>query len=86
MLASRSTAGGTGPVSRGYIQKAVRQLGITAQNLRTDRLHAEAGASGGDPLQLTNLSWISDPTAIRYCTGTGTMDPPIDHSAIRTGR
>jgi hypothetical protein len=42
-------------------------MGITTQNLRADRLHAEAEASGGDPLQLTNLFGISDPTAIRYC-------------------
>jgi integrase len=86
LLVNRSTAGGTAPVSRGYIQNAVRQLGITTQNLRADRLHAEAEASGGDPLHLTNLFGISDPTAIRYCAGTGTMDPPTDHSAIRTGR
>jgi len=32
-----------------------------------DRLLGEAHASGGDPLQLTQLFGISDPTAIRYC-------------------
>src|SRR5262249_41193927 len=37
LLVNQSTAGGTGPVSRGYIQDAVRKLGITPQNLRADR-------------------------------------------------
>jgi integrase len=67
LLINQSTAGGTGPVSRGYIHDAMRQLGITAQDLRTDRLLAEAQASGGDPLQLTHLFGVSDPIAIRYC-------------------
>jgi integrase len=80
LLINRSTAGGTGPVSRGYVQAAVRQLGITAQNLRAGRLHDEAQASGGDPLQLTNLFGISDQAAIRYCAELGPPGgvPPDD--------
>jgi hypothetical protein len=66
LLVNQSTAGGTGPVSRSYIQGAVRQLGITVQNLRADRFHSEAQATSGDPLQRTHLFGISDPTAIRY--------------------
>src|SRR6266487_3414992 len=53
LLINRSTAGGVKPVSRSYVQATVRQLGITAQSLRADRLLNEALASGGDPLQLT---------------------------------
>jgi len=49
----------------------VRRAGITAQDLRADRLLAEAYATGGDPLRLTGLCGISDPTAIRYCAETG---------------
>ena len=67
LLINQSTAGGTGPVSRGYIHDAMRQLGITAQDLRADRLLAEAQASDGDPLQLAHLFGVSDPIAIRYC-------------------
>ena len=63
------TAGGIKPVGRSYIRATVRQAGITAQNLRADRLLGEAHAGGGDPLQLTHLFGISDPTAIRYCAG-----------------
>jgi integrase len=74
LLVNQSTAGGTGPVSRSYIQAAVRQLGITAQNLRADRFHSEAQATGGDPLQLTHLFEISDPTAIRYCADVDGSD------------
>jgi integrase len=67
LLINRSTGGGTGPVRRSYIQATVRKAGITAQDLRTDRLHDEAQASGGDPLRLAHLFGVSDPTAIRYC-------------------
>jgi hypothetical protein len=74
LLVNQSTAGGTGPVGRSYIHAAVRQLGITAQGLRTDRIHSEAQATGGDPLQLTRLVGTSDPTAIRYCAELGLID------------
>ena len=67
LLINQSTGGGTGPVNRDYIQQAMRRAGITARDLRADRLHDEAHASGGDPLQLTHLFGISDPAAIRYC-------------------
>jgi hypothetical protein len=75
LLVNQSTAGGTGPVSRGYIQAAVRQLGITVHNLRAGGLHAEAEASGGDLLRLTRLFGISDPTAIRYCAEPDLIAP-----------
>ena len=71
LLINRSTAGGLKPVDRSYVQAAVRQAGITAAELRADRLLGEAHASGGDPLQLTHLFGISDPTAIRYCAEAG---------------
>jgi hypothetical protein len=71
LLINRSTAGGVKPVSRGYVQDTFRQAGITAGSLRADRLLAEAHATGGDPLALTHLFGISDPTAIRYCAELG---------------
>ena len=74
LLINRSTAGGIKLVSRGYIQDTVRRAGITAAELRSDRLLGEAHASGGDPLQLTHLFGISDPTAIRYCAELGLLD------------
>jgi integrase len=67
LLINRSTAGGLNPVGRSYVQAAVRRAGITAAQLRADRLLGEACATGGDPLALTCLFGISDPTAIRYC-------------------
>ncbi len=36
-----------------------------------NRFLSEAHASGGDPLRLTHLFGISDPTAIRYCAESG---------------
>jgi integrase len=73
LLINQSTAGGLTPVTRGYIQEVFGRLGVTAQHLRVDRLLAEVQATGGDPLTLTLLFGISDPTAIRYCLE---LDPP----------
>jgi hypothetical protein len=67
LLVNQSTAGGLTPVTRGYIQEVFGRLGLTAEDLRVDRLLAEVQASGGDPLTLTQLFGLSDPTAIRYC-------------------
>jgi hypothetical protein len=50
------------------------RLGVTAGDLRVDRLLAEVQATGGDPLTLTLLFGISDPTAIRYCLELGPLD------------
>jgi len=74
LLINRSTADGLDPVSRSYIQAAVRRLGITARELRADRLLGQAQTGGGDPLQLIHMFGLSDPTAIRYCTETGHLD------------
>jgi hypothetical protein len=65
---------------------AVRRAGITAAELRADRLLNEAIASGGDPLQLTHLFGISDPTAIRYCTETGPPGQDRDNEMARRTR
>jgi hypothetical protein len=52
-------------VKRSYVQGVFQRLGTTAHDLRVDRLLAEVHAGGGDPLTLTGLFGISDPTAIR---------------------
>jgi site-specific recombinase XerC len=67
LLVNQSTAGGLTPVTRGYIQTVFQELGVTAEALRVDRLLGEVQASSGDPLTLTLLFGLSDPTAIRYC-------------------
>jgi hypothetical protein len=74
LLVNQSTAGGLTPVTRGYVQQVFGRLGVTAENLRVDRLLAEAEDSGGDPLTLALLFGISDPTAIRYCAELGPLD------------
>jgi integrase len=75
LLINRSTAGGLKPVARSYVQATVRRAGITAAELRADRLLDEARASGGDPLRLARLFGISDPTAIRYCAERDQVTP-----------
>jgi hypothetical protein len=74
LLINKATAGGVRPVSRSYILDTTRRAGITARELRADRLPGEAHASGGDPLKLTHLFGISDPTALRYCAEAGPLD------------
>jgi hypothetical protein len=62
----------------------MRRAGITAAELRAGRLLDEAHASSGDPLALTHLFGISDPTAIRYCAeldATATPRPLPGHPA-----
>ncbi len=83
LLINRSTAGGLKPVSRSYVQATVHRAGITARDLRADRLLDEALASGGDPLQLTHLFGISDPTAIRYCAEAGPPGQDRDNEMAR---
>jgi hypothetical protein len=80
LLVSQHTAGGLRPVTRGFVQAALQRVGTTAHQLRVDRLLAEVDATGGDPLTLTRLFGISDPTAIRYCAELG----PLDHQLDRT--
>jgi hypothetical protein len=74
LLVNQSTAGGLTPVTRGYVQAVFQQLGVTAEDLRVDRLLAEVHDSGGDPLTLAMLFGISDPTAVRYCLELGPLD------------
>ncbi len=74
LLVSQHTAGGASPVTRGWVQQVFRRLGLTAGNLRVDRLLAEVHHSGGDPLTLTRLFGLSDTTAIRYCLELGPLD------------
>jgi hypothetical protein len=74
LLVNQSTAGGCTPVTRGYVQQVFGRLGLTAQDLRVDRLLAEVQATGGDPLKLTEFFGVSDPTAIRYCLELDPLD------------
>jgi integrase len=73
LLVNRSTAGGLTPVKRSYVHAVFQRLGLTAHQLRVDRLLAEVHATGGDPLTLTRLFGLSDPTAIRYCLELGPL-------------
>jgi len=74
LLVNRSTAGGRQPVARAFVHAACQRLGMTAHALRVDRLLAEVHATGGDPLRLSLLFGLSDPTAIRYCAEFNPLD------------
>jgi integrase len=83
LLINLNTAGGVKPIGRGYVHDTVRRAGITAAELRADRLLGEALASGGDPLRLTHLFGISDPTATRYCAEIGPPGQGRDNEMAR---
>jgi hypothetical protein len=76
LLVNQSTANGSTPVNRHYVQEVFQRLGLTAEAARVDRLLAEVHATGGDPLKLARLFGLSDPTAIRYCLELGPLDQP----------
>jgi hypothetical protein len=76
LLVNQSTAGGTAPVNRAHVHEVLHRLGLTAEDLRVDRLLAEVHATDGDPLKLTRLFAITEPTAIRYCRELSPLDQP----------
>jgi integrase len=78
LLVNNTTTGGLTPVGRSFIHTACQRVGISARGLRVDRLMAEVHATGGDPLTLTHLFGISDPTAIRYCAELNPLDQELD--------
>jgi integrase len=78
LLVNRSTAGGLQPVGRSYVQAVCQRLGVTAHDLRVDRLMAEVHATGGDAFKLTQLFGLSDPIAIRYCAELGPLDQAVE--------
>lgn len=73
LLVNQSTAGGLAPVTRGYVQAVFARLGVTAEDLRVDRLLGEVQATGADPLKLTEFFGITESTAIRYCAELGPL-------------
>jgi integrase len=71
LLVNQSTAGGTGPVSRGlHPARRPQARDHPAEPARRPVPRRSPGRRRG-PLQLTRLFGISDPTAIRYCAEAG---------------
>ena len=67
LLVNQQTAGGVEHVATGYVTRAFRKLGYTAHQLRVDRFLDEVRNTGGDPVRLSRMFGLSDPTALRYC-------------------
>lgn len=68
LLVTRRSAHGTEPVSSYWLIKQLRDLPVTAQRMREDRVIEEGIATGADPLHLAAVFDISVGTAVRYAT------------------
>jgi site-specific recombinase XerD len=68
LLINAQTALGTGPVSRTWVNTALRGHTATIEALRTDRQLEEALASGADPLHLAATFGLDPGTAVRYAS------------------
>jgi hypothetical protein len=83
LLINTQTALGTGPVSRTWVNTALRGHAATIEALRVDRQLEEALASGADPLHLASTFGLDPGTAVRYAssarqllqTAAGQQDP-----------
>lgn len=65
LLISGYTAPTVVPVSRHYITRPFREIGLTARQLRVDRILDEATQTG-DPVTLMTVFGIGNTTAVRY--------------------
>jgi hypothetical protein len=68
LLINTQTAFGTGPVSRTWVNAALRGHAATIEALRVDRQLEEALATGADPLHLASTFGLDPGTAVRYAS------------------
>jgi len=68
LLINIQTALGTGPVSRTWVNAALRGHAATIEALRVDRQLEEALATGADPLHLASTFGLDPGTAVRYAS------------------
>jgi hypothetical protein len=66
LIVNSQTATSRRPVSKDWLNKPFRSLGVTLEQLRIDRQLDEALTAGPDPLHLTAVFGIAGETAIRY--------------------
>jgi hypothetical protein len=68
LLINAQTALGTRPVSRTWVNSALRGHAATIEALRVDRQLEEAMATGADPLHLAATFGLDPGTAVRYAS------------------
>ena len=68
LLINTQTALGTAPVSRTWVNAALRGHAATIEALRVDRQLEEALATGADPLHLASTFGLDPGTAVRYAS------------------
>ncbi|MGH3183532.1 MAG: hypothetical protein ACRDOE_16755, partial [Streptosporangiaceae bacterium] len=93
LLINAQTALGTGPVSRTWVNAALRGHAATIEALRAGRQLEEAMATGADPLHLAVTFGLDPGTAVRYAssarqllqTAAEQQDPAGSPANPRTG-
>lgn len=66
LLISRATATTTAAVGMFWMDKLVKQLPVSVDRLRQDRILEEALANGADPLHLAHVFSLAAKTSLRY--------------------
>ncbi|MFF4139645.1 hypothetical protein ACFY1B_51785 [Streptomyces mirabilis] len=74
LFLSSQTAHSRTPVTIGWMQPLLKDLPVTAQRLREDRILEEAAVTGADPQHLCAVFNITPDTGLRY-TRTFHPDP-----------
>jgi hypothetical protein len=78
LLVTRKTAHTGEPVSRFWMNRLFRDLPVTVEQLRDDRIVEEALAGRPDPLHLAAVFGFGPRTGLRYAQAAGTTAEPAD--------
>jgi len=76
LLVTRKTAHTGEPVSRFWMNRLFRDLPVTTEQLRDDRIVEEALAGRADPLHLAAVFGFGPRTGLRYAQAAGTTAEP----------
>jgi hypothetical protein len=78
LLVTRKTAHTGEPVSRFWVNQLFRNLPVTTEQLRDDRIVEEALAGRADPLHLAAVFGFGPRTGLRYAQAASTAAEPAD--------
>jgi hypothetical protein len=85
LLVTRKTAHTSEPVSSFWMNRLFRDLPVTAEQLRDDRIVEEALAGRADPLHLSAVFGFGPRTGLRYAQAAGTAAEPAGPQRLPEG-